>query len=92
MRASVLIERGLHESGATAEKDGDWWLDIHVMLSRTTRLTDWLLRRAPPVSFLLQGPQKDSQTRLQGLARRASLCHATAQQLVRKLGFQSLLH
>ena len=92
MPAGVLIDCGRHESGTTVKEDGDWWLDIYVMLSRATRLTDLLLLRAPPVSFLLQGPPKDLQKRLKAFTSRASLCRATAQQLVGELGFQALLH
>ena len=92
MRAGVLIDCGRHESGTTEKDDGDWWLDIYVMLSRATRLTDLLLLRRPPVSFLLQGPPKDLQKRLNAFTRRASLCRETAQQLVGELGFQALLH
>ena len=65
---------------------------LHVMLSRATRLTDLLLLHSPPVYFLLQGPPKDLQKRLKAFTKRASLCRARAQQLVRELGFQALLH
>ena len=92
MRAGVLIDCGRHESGSTVKEAGDWWLDIYVTLSRATRLTDLLLLRAPPVSFLLQGPPKDLQKRVKLFASRASLCRVAAQRLVGELGFQALLH
>ena len=50
MRAGVVIDCGRHESGNTKKEDGDWWLELYVMLSRATRLSDLLLLRAPPAS------------------------------------------
>ena len=40
MRAGVVIVWGRHETGETRKDDGDWWLDVYVMLSRATRLSD----------------------------------------------------
>ena len=87
MRAGVLIDCGRHESGNTVKEDADWWLDIYVMLSKATRLADLLLIRAPPVSFLLQGPPEDVRKRLQEFTDRAGNCRKTARKVVRELGF-----
>jgi len=92
MRAGVLIDCGRHESGTTAKEDADWWLDIYVMLSCATRLSDLLLIRAPPVSFLLQGPPKDVQQRLKDFSDRACDCRKQARKLAKKLGFDVFLH
>ena len=92
MRAGVVIDCGRHYSGSTRKEDGDWWLELYVMLSRATRLDDLLLLRAPPSSFLLQGPPPDLQKRLQSFAARTKTCRAHAEKLVRKLGFSIFLH
>ena len=92
MRAGVLIDCGRHESGNTAKEDADWWLDIYVMLSRATRLADLLLIRAPPVSFLLQGPPEDVRKRLQEFTDRAGNCRKAARKVARELGFGDFLH
>ena len=92
MRAGVLIDCGRHESGTTAKEDADWWLDIYVMLSRATRLSDLLLIRAPPVTFLLQGPPPDVKQRLKDFSDRACDCRKQARKLTKKLGFELFLH
>ena len=92
MRAGVVIDFGRHEGGSTRKEDGDWWLELYVMLSRATRLDDLLLLRAPPSSFLLQGPPPDLQKRLQSFAARTKKCRAHAEKLARELGFSSFLH
>ena len=92
MRAGVVIDCGRHECGSTRKEDGDWWLELYVMLSRATRLDDLLLLRAPPSSFLLQGPPPDLQKRLQSFAARTKKCRAHAEKLARELGFSSFLH
>ena len=92
MRAGVLIDCGRHESGNTKKEDGDWWLDVYVMLSRATRLDDLLLLRAPPVSFLLQGPPPDLKQRLQAFAVRTNKCRMAAEKLAHELGFSQFFH
>ena len=84
--------QGRTECGNTRKEDGDWWLELYVMLSRATRLDDLLLLRAPPSSFLLQGPPPDLQKRLQSFAARTKKCRAHAEKLARELGFSSFLH
>jgi hypothetical protein len=42
-------------AGQFSTKD-DWWVEVYEMLTCATRLEDVLLIRAPPCSFLLQGP------------------------------------
>ena len=92
MRAGVVIDCGRHESGTTRKEDGDWWLELYVMLSRATRLDDLLLLRAPPTSFLLQGPPPDLRKRLQAFAARTQQCRTRAAELARDLGFADFLH
>ncbi len=70
MRQAVIIDCGRHESVSKMEEDDDWWLDLHVMLSRATRLDDLLLVRAPEPSFFLKGSPQSLKKQLQGFARR----------------------
>ena len=72
--------------------EGDWWLELYVMLSRATRLDDLLLLRAPPSSWLLQGPPPDLKKNLQAFASRTAGCRARAEKLARELGFSNFLH
>ena len=92
MRAGVVIDCGRHETGNTRKDDGDWWLDVYVMLSRATRLADLLLLRAPPLSFLSQGLPADIQKRLKAFARRADMCRSRADKLAHELGFNNIFH
>ena len=92
MRAGVVIDCGRHETGETRKDDGDWWLDIYVMLSRATRLSDLLLLRAPGLDFLLQGPPADLSQRLTAFARKADGCRSKALDIVRDLKLEAFLH
>ena len=47
MHEGVVIDCGRHEGGAHPKDDDDWWLDLYVMLSRATRLEDFLLNQTP---------------------------------------------
>ena len=91
MRAGVVIDCGRHESGSTRKEDGDWWLELYVMLSRATRLEDLLLLRAPSSSFLLQGPPPDLKKRLHAFAARTQQCRIKAKQWALELGFAEFL-
>ena len=92
MRAGVVIDCGRHETGETRKDDGDWWLDVYVMLSRATRLSDLLLLRAPGLDFLLQGPPKDLSKNLKTFARQTDTCRARAQKLKRELNLEAFIH
>lgn len=92
MRAGVIIDCARHETGSTRKDDGDWWLELYVMLSRATRLDDLLLFRAPPAPFLLQGPPADLRKRLMAFTSRAEMCREHAEALARALGFDRFFH
>ena len=92
MKAGVVIDCGRLEGGAHPKDDDDWWLDMYVMLSRATRLEDLLLMRAPPPSFLLQGPPASLRKQLQKFALRTEACRRRAEELAAELGFQEFLH
>ena len=63
------------ETGEARKADGDWWLDVDVMLSRAVRLSDLLRLRVPGLDFLLQGPPKDLSQRLKAFCRQS--CHVS---------------
>ena len=71
--------------------DDDWWLHLYVMISRTTRLDDLLLLRAPGVESLKSGPPKDFRDRLAQFDRRVRSCKTKAEQLVKELGLVRFL-
>ena len=88
----VVLDCGRHEGGSTPKEDEDWWLDLYVMLSRATRLQDILLARAPPSSFLLQGPPKSLKNQLLTFAARTEACRQQAAELALELGLEEFLH
>ena len=92
MHDGVVIDCGRHEGGSTPKDDEDWWLDLYVMLSRATRLEDILLARAPPSSFLLQGPPKSLKQQLLTFAARTEACRQQALRLAAELGFDEFSH
>ena len=91
MHEGVVIDCGRHEGGSHPKDDDDWWLDLYVMLSRATRLDDILLTRAPPATFLLQGPPKMLKQQLESFAGRTEECRQTAKELAAELGFHQFL-
>ena len=91
MRDGVIIDCGRHETGAHQKEDGDWWLDLYVMLSRATRLDDLLLMRAPELSFFVKGPPKTLQKQLAKFARRTNDCRLKAERLAIELGLAAFL-
>ena len=92
MHGGVIVDCGRHEGGSTPKTDEDWWLDLYVMPSRATRLEDILLARAPPSTFLLQGPPKSLKQQLLTFASRTEACRQHALELAVELGFDEFLH
>jgi hypothetical protein len=54
--AGVIIDCAHAEDSSGFRTKDDWWVEVYEMLMCATRLEDVLLMRAPPSSFLLQGP------------------------------------
>ena len=67
-------------------------LHLYVMLSRATSANDLLVLRAPPMSFLTQGPPADLAARLRTFRARTQACRVAAERLARDLGFTPFLH
>ena len=74
MRTGVIVDAGRREDGANPTRDDDYWLPLYVMLSRASRLYDILLERAPPVTFLAQGPPGTLARQLRRFATHAARC------------------
>ena len=92
LHRGVIVDCGRHEGGTTPKGDEDWSLDLYVMLSRATRLEDLLLFRAPPSSFLLQGPPASLRHQLTMFAARVEGCRVSAEHLAVTLGLEAFLH
>ena len=54
--AGVIIDCAHAEHPYGFRTKDDWWVEVYEMLMCASRLEDVLLMRAPPSSFLLQGP------------------------------------
>ena len=67
-------------SGNRGMVDGDWWLNLYVMFSRATQMSDMLLLRPPPRQLLEAGPPASVRKALQRFEekRQASVAAATA--------------
>ena len=87
----VLIDCAKRETGAHKTDAGDYWLHMYVMLSRATTLRDIVLIRAPPESFLLQGPPADLKKRLAVFRARVTACQNRALAIAANLGFDKFL-
>ena len=57
IRAAVTIDCARNEpQGQRGTTDDAWWLNLYVMFSRVTRMSDMLLLRPPPRTLLERGP------------------------------------
>ena len=92
MREGVILDCCRHESGNSRKDDDDWWLDLYVMLSRATRIQDFLLVRAPRSEFLLRGPPSCLQQQVRRFAARTQTCSVAAEALVKEFGFEEFMH
>ena len=52
--------------------DNDWWLNLYVMLSRVTKMSDMLLLRPPTRQFLERGPPTHLQEALRTFEQKAA--------------------
>ena len=87
----VLIDCAKRETGNHKTDAADYWLHMYVMLSRATTLRDIVLLRAPPESFLLQGPPADLKKRLAVFRTRVATCQNRAMAMAANLGFNKFL-
>ena len=79
MRDGVIIDSGRQDAGTHRKDDGDWWLDLYVMLSRGTILNDLLFLRAPDMDFFAKGPPKTLHKELAKFSQRTDDCRLHAE-------------
>ena len=66
IRAAVTIDCARNEpQGQRGTTDDEWWLNLYVMFSRVTRMSDMLLLRPPPRTLLERGPPASVREALQ---------------------------
>ena len=68
--------------------DDNWWLNLYVMFSRVTRMSDMLLLRPPPRELLERGPPANIQEQLDIFAKRIETSNVHAEELARQLRFE----
>ena len=81
LRAGVTIDCArLPPQGRQGTSDSEWWLNLYVMFSRATQMSDMLLLRPPPRQLLEAGPPASVRRALQRFEekRQASVAAATA--------------
>ena len=81
LRAGVTIDCArLPPQGKQGTSDSEWWLNLYVMFSRATQMSDMLLLRPPPRQLLEAGPPASVRRALRRFEekRQASVAVATA--------------
>ena len=66
--------------------DDNWWLNLYVMLSRATQMSDMLLLRPPPREILERGPPAHVKEQLQRFQERIADTKLRAEELAIELG------
>ena len=88
IRTGVTIDCArLPLEGSQGMSDDNWWLNLYVMFSRATRMSDMLLLRPPPRSLLESGPPANIREQLDAFARRIEGSTSRAETLAQELGF-----
>ena len=64
-----------------------WWLNLYVMFSRATKMSDMLLIRPPPRSLLEAGPPANVRAQLQKFDERVRDTRRQAEERAAKFGF-----
>ena len=80
--ARIPLENGVGMS------DDNWWLNLYVMFSRVTRMSDMLLLRPPPRELLERGPPANVREQIDIFARRIEKSNLQAAELAEQLGFE----
>ena len=68
-------------------KDDNWWLNLYVMFSRVTQMSDLLLLRPPPREILERGPPSNVKNQLERFETRMAASVKRAEATTRRLGF-----
>ena len=89
LRAGVTIDCArLEPTGVMGASDDTWWLNLYVMFSRATQMSDMLLLRPPPRELLERGPPAGVSQALARFSSRRADCVRQAEILAERLGFQ----
>ena len=68
--------------------DDNWWLNLYVMFSRVTRMSDMLLLRPPPRKLLERSPPANIQEQPDIFAQGIENSTVHAEELARQLSFE----
>ena len=85
LRGGVTIDCARLE-GATGMSDDNWWLNLYVMFSRVTQMSDLLLLRPPPREILERGPPSNVKNQLERFETRMAASVKRAEATARRLG------
>ena len=67
--------------------DNNWWLNLYVMLSRVTKMSDLLLLRPPPREMLERGPPENVKQQLGIFEKRMAASIKRVEATARRFGF-----
>ena len=67
--------------------DDNWWLNLYVMFSRVTQMSDLLLLRPPPREILERGPPSNVKNQLERFETRMAASVKSAEATARRFGF-----
>ena len=67
--------------------DNNWWLNLYVMFSRVTKMSDLLLLRPPPREMLERGPPENVKQQLGIFEKRMAASIKRVEATARRFGF-----
>ena len=73
--------------GLVGMSNDTWWLNLYVMFSRATKMSDMLLIRPPPRSLLEKGPPANVCAQLHKFEERVIKTRKQAEERAVKIGF-----
>ena len=86
LRTGVTIDSARIESN-NGMNDDTWWLNLYVMFSRATQMSDLLLLRPPTREFLERGPPETVKKQLAFFEKHIATTTKRAQAMARRCGF-----
>ena len=86
LRTGVTIDCARIE-GANGMSDDNWWLNLYVMFSRVTKMSDLLLLRPPPREILERGPPENVKNQLEIFEKRIAASSKKVEAAARRFGF-----
>lgn len=89
LRTCVKIDCGRID-GANGMSDDNWWLNLYVMFSRVTKMSDLLLLRPPPREILGRGPPENVKKHLEIFEKRMAAPTQRIEATARRFGFDIL--